>query len=260
MLPALTMKVLALLLAFAAADDVVPVETMLQAAENNIKNGKLDRAKLMLEQAKKHYPDEGRTDYYYGLIYAQQEKPEEAVKAFQGAVKRRPEMIEAHLNLALQLDVLKRYEESDKVYADAAKRFPKDVDLLSEWGTTLILRQRYAEAEGVLKRAIELDPKNAQAQCDLAYVESKIKKVDAAIKRFDAALKSFDDPTCKRQLGDALAASGDLKRAEATYTALLAKDPNEADVLYRRYKVRDALGDKAGATADKLEWEKKKKK
>ncbi|MCC6808831.1 MAG: tetratricopeptide repeat protein [Deltaproteobacteria bacterium] len=255
------MKFLALAaLLVTAAEETVPVETMLAAAENNIKINKLDRAKLMLDQAKKSYPDDGRVDYFYGLVFAQQEKPEDAVKAFEAAVKKRPDMIEAHLNLALQLDVLKRYDASDKVYADATKRFPKDVDLLTEWGTTLILRDKLKEAEDVLKRAAALDPKNGQTQCDLAYVESKLKRAEQAIKRYEAALKSFDDPGCKRQLGDTYAAVGDLAHAEAVYTALLAKDSNDGALYYRRSKVREAKGDKAGAAADKAEWEKRKKK
>jgi tetratricopeptide (TPR) repeat protein len=253
------MIALALCLAL-AAEETVPVETMLSAAENNIKNGKLDRAKLMLDQAKKSYPDDGRVDYFYGLVFAQQEKPEDAVAAFQRAVKKRPEMIEAHLNLALQLDVLKRYDESDKVYAEATKRFPKEADLLAEWGTTLILRQRFKEAAGVLEKAIAIDPKNGQTQCDLAYVEAKLGRAADAVKRYDAALKIFDDQSCRRQLGDALSASGDLKRAEQVYSLILQKDPNEADVWFRRAKVREVLGDKAGAAADKAEWEKRKKK
>lgn len=251
--------------ALIAAEDVPPVETMLSAAENNLKNNKLDRAKLMLDQAKKHYPDDGRVDYFYGLVFAQQEKPEEAVKAFELAVKRKPEMVEAHLNLALQLDVLKRYEQSDKVYAEATKRFPKDLDLLTEWGTTLILRQRYKEAEGVLKKAAELDPKNGQTQCDLAYVEAKLGKAGDAVKRYDKALASgtstmLDEPSCRLQLGDTLAAAGDLHRAEQVYTQLLAKNQDDPDLWFRRNKVRAALGDKAGAAADKAEWEKRKKK
>jgi Flp pilus assembly protein TadD len=247
-----------LLLAFLLAADV-PLETMLSAAESNLQKGKPDRARLMLDEAKKAYPTDGRVDYFYGLAAAQQEKNEEAIGHFRAAIGKAPKMRDAYLQLAMLHDVLGQYELSDGVYKDATKLFDKDAELFAEWGTTLILRKRFKDAEVALKKALALSPKDPTITGDLAFVELKLGKTKDSVQRFEQAFKlGQNDPNVRRQYADALAASGELERAEKVYTELMAKNSGDLDLWYRRSKVREARGDKAGAAADKAEWEKKK--
>ncbi len=244
----------------AVAAETVAVETMLAAAENALKQGKPERARLMLAEAKKSYPDDGRVDYLFGMTAAQQEKHQEAVGHFKAALQKLPGLRNGYLQLAMLYDVMGQYELSDQVYRDATKRFAKDAELFAEWGTTLILRKRWKEAEAALTKALELQPKEATVTSDLAFVELKLGRPKAAVQRFEQAFKLGQaDTAVRRQYGDALAAAGELERAERTYSELLAKDPADGDLWYRRSKVREARGDKPGAAADKAEWEKKKK-
>lgn len=243
----------------AVAAEPVPVDTMLAAAENALKQGKPERARLMLDEAKKAYPNDGRVDYLYGMAAAQQEKNDEAVGHFKAALQKLPGMRDAHLQLAMLYDVMGRYEQSDEVYREATKRFPKDAELFAEWGTTLILRKRWKEAEGVLGKALALQPKDPTITSDLAFVLLKLGRAKESVQHYEQAFKlGQSDPNVRRQYADALASVGDLERAEKIYTELMAKDSADVDLWYRRSKVREARGDKAGAAADKAEWEKRK--
>jgi tetratricopeptide (TPR) repeat protein len=232
-----------------AAD--TPVDVMLGAAESNLRAGKLDRAELMLKQAHESYPSDGRVDLDYGLLYAQREHAKDAVAAFTTALRKNPELRDAYLNLALQNDVMKDYDAADAAYRAGTKRFPADLELWSEWGTTLILAKRYGDAEKALRQALALHAKDGQVTSDLAYAVLQQKRSAEAVKLYESAFASgFSEPDVRRQYGDALAATGELKRAEQIYTELLAKQPASRELLFRRAKVRRALGDAAGASAD----------
>lgn len=233
-----------------------PIEVMLGAAESNLKAGKLPRAELMLKQAHASYPSDGRVDLDYGLLYAQREQAKEAIVAFNTAIAKNPELRDAYLNLALQNDVMKDYDGADAAYRAGTKRFPADLELWSEWGTTLILAKRYPEAERALRQALPLTvhgPKGQDGQVlsDLAYAVLQQKRAKEAVALYERAFATgFSEADVRRQYGDALAASGELKRADHIYTELLAKQPTSHELLYRRAKVRHALGDAPGAAAD----------
>ena len=228
-----------------------PVEVMLGAAESNLRAGKLGRAELMLKQAHESYPNDGRVDLDYGLLYAQREQTKEAVGAFAAAIKKNPELRDAYLNLALQDDVIKDYNGADAAYRAGTTRFPADLELWAEWGTTLILAKRYPEAEKALRHALTLHAKDGQITSDLAFAVLRQDRAKESVKLYEAAFATgFSELDVRRQYGDALAAAGDLKKAEQIYTELLAKQATSKELLYRRAKVRHALGDNTGAAAD----------
>ncbi len=234
-----------------AEEEKPPIEVMLQAAESNLKNGKPDRAALMLKEAHNAYPNDGRVDLDFGLVYAQQEKAKEAVAAFETAIGKSPNLRDAYLNLALQNDVLKNYAASDAAYQKGTARFPKDAELWDEWGTTLILQHKYKEAEHALRQALGIKTGDGQITADLAYAVSRQGRAAEAVKLYETAFAAgIADPDIRRQYGDALSASGDLKHAENVYTELLARAPSDHDLLFRRMRVRRALGNIAGAQAD----------
>ena len=144
-----------LLIVSLAAAETPPVDVMLSAAESNLRNGKLDRAELMLKQARESYPNEGRVDLDFGLLFAQRNQAQPAAEAFAAAIKKSPDLRDAYLNLAMQNDVLKKYDAADGAYRAGTKRFPKDLELWSEWGTTLILAQRFAPSAKDSPRALK---------------------------------------------------------------------------------------------------------
>jgi tetratricopeptide (TPR) repeat protein len=242
-----------------SADDAIPVEAMISAIEGNLKAGRLDRAEALLNEAQRQYPENAHLDYDKGLFFAQKEQPDLAIASFQRALKRQPTLHEAYLNLALEQDLTKKYDEASATYAEGTKHFPGDADLFSEWGTNLILRKHYPDAERVLRRALVLKSGDRLVTADLAFSILKQNRAKEAVALYEQAmagpgnpLEDFQ-PEVRRQYGDALAATGELKKAEQIYSGLLAKDPRNVSILYRREKVREALGDKAGAAKDRAQ-------
>jgi Flp pilus assembly protein TadD len=250
-----------LCMGLSAAEPPFPVQVMLEAAENQLRQQRPDRARAMLVQAKTDYPKDGRVDFLYGVSYAQEDKNELGIASFKAAIEKTPKLRIAHLQLGILYDVLEKYDEAVKVYQKALEIFPNDVEFMAEWGQTLLLNKRFKEAEDVLKRALAVAPKNAEVMADLAHAEARLGRPNDAVRRFEKSITLGNtDPDMKRQYGDALSASGELAKAEAIYTELLAKLPHNAELYFRRYKVREAKGDKNGAALDKIEWEKRKNK
>lgn len=196
-------------------------------------------------------PDSAQKAFAQGQELASQNQPKKAVEAFAEAVRLAPHYRDAHLYYAMQLDVSGDHGRAVSAYEAAAKAFPKDAEIHAEWGTTLIMLKRFDAAVKVLEKAVALAPKELGWLTDLAYAKNRAGDTQGALKLYDQAFSlGFAEPIARRQYGDALAKSGELTRAEQVYSELLAKTPNDRDLLYRRAKVRSANGNVKGAAED----------
>ncbi|HUX45291.1 MAG TPA: tetratricopeptide repeat protein [Terracidiphilus sp.] len=70
------------------------------AIQQHIESGDLDGAHSLLDQAARHFPNDGGLENLLGVIEIQQGHPEQARQAFAAAVKHSPRLVSAYLNLA----------------------------------------------------------------------------------------------------------------------------------------------------------------
>jgi protein-L-isoaspartate(D-aspartate) O-methyltransferase len=109
-----------------------------------------------LEETAQQWLDEGRT--FYRL-----QKFEEALAAFEQAIRLDPNYIEAHQEKGMTLHNLKRYEEALEALEQVIRLDPNRVHPYLTKGNALNALKRYKEALTTFEQAIHLDPNLASA-------------------------------------------------------------------------------------------------
>jgi tetratricopeptide (TPR) repeat protein len=231
---------------------------MIHGAEVRISAKKWEDAERFLkEEALVQFPQNAQLWYQLGIVYAQgsNRNTEEAAKAFAKA---------------------NEFASPD----DDELRGKVQTALKAIWGPLVNSAAKAAEenkleeAEKLLKQATALNPEGPEAWVNLGTVYLRQKKNHEAVQAYEKALAlQPDSPTVSYNLGivyhqlarDAKAAGKTAQateygnKAEATYKAYLAKNPDDVDIknslaaLYQERgdeaKMRETLGDVSTASA-----------
>lgn len=155
------------------------------AAVSNDIEGNRARAKELLGQGKQFYRDD---------------QDEQAVQAFQEAVKLDPELAEAHFRLGLGYEALGKREESEKEYKKAVESYKKyladhedDSEAHYDLGQTYAGLGQYSEAIREYRLATKLKEDDPDMFYDLGVAHTKLAQYDAAAAAFSKSLEIDPD-------------------------------------------------------------------
>jgi tetratricopeptide (TPR) repeat protein len=222
-----------------------------------------------LNEAVRIVPNSAEAIRARGLIYADQQKYDEAIADFDKLIELAPEDLTAYVAKAEVFLRQKKFDEALAAAEKAQELAPRQAEPLVLKGQIHGLQSKYEEAVKDLDQAIQLDPTNVAAMLLRASVYQELKQpekalgdVDQVLKlrpglpmamrlrtavlagsgRFDEAVKQLEqlqqtspgDPQVMLDL--ALVYSGDDKPYEAIelFTKVLAKDPNNVTALRGR--------------------------
>jgi tetratricopeptide (TPR) repeat protein len=110
---------------------------------------------------------------------------EEALVAYDQAIRLDPQLAHVYSSKGNALYMLKRYERSLVAYDQAIRLDPQFTDAYSSKGNALYMLKRYEEALVAYDQAIRLDPQ-------LAHVYSSKGKSLYMLKRYEEALVAYD--------------------------------------------------------------------
>jgi len=113
-------------------------------------------------------------------------------KELREIIRANPNHAEAHYNLGILLQDLKRNEEAEKEYKEANKINPNYADAHNNLGILLQHLRRYEEAEKEYKEAIRINPNHAEAHANLGLLYKDINKKDEARREFLIARGLFE--------------------------------------------------------------------
>ena len=130
-----------------------------------------------------------------GLMHVAQNRPEEAVAAFQEAIKAQREaggkqtaVASVHMNLGVLLDRMKKPKESREQFAKAAEWFrieldenPGSVVAWDRLGDTVAMMGEFKEASDAFEKALALEPTNPSHYEKLSRALEHQKRYDEAI-------------------------------------------------------------------------------
>jgi tetratricopeptide (TPR) repeat protein len=227
----------------------------LQLAAAYRAKGDLEAALATYRRLGEMYPKNPETPFLSGLVYLQQNKKEEARKAFETSLQLGPKSLQA-LQYLVDLDII------DKQFPAALDRVQKE--LASEpksAGLQLLLAKIFAaqknidQAEATLLKVIDANPDLQGAYMILARLYVENKQNDKALQKLDQMLaKKPADTTAlmiKAAIHDEMK---DFTAARATYEKLLAIRPDiyiALNNLAYLYAERFGLPDKAYELARK---------
>ena len=135
-----------------------------------------------LQKTAKQWVEEGNT-----LFYKQQY--EDALVAYERAIRLNPKYAEAYTNKGLALDNLKRYEEAIANFEQAIRLDPNDALVYNGKGWTLNELERYQEALVAFEQAIRLNANNAFAYSRKGYALTQLKRYQEALVAFEQAIR-----------------------------------------------------------------------
>lgn len=151
------------------------------ATVSNDLEGDRGRARELLEKGKQLYRDD---------------EDEQAVQAFQEAVKLDPDLAEAHFRLGLGYEALGKREESEAAYKKAVETYKKylaDHEDESEahynLGQTYAGLGQYSDAIREYRLATKLKEDDPDMYYDLGVAHAKLAQYDAAAAAFSKSLE-----------------------------------------------------------------------
>lgn len=226
--------------------------------------GDLAQAAAQLDVLQDSRPTDPRVFYVTGLLDADRNDLNSAVRNFNEAIKRDPTLYGAWQDLGLAYVKANRWDEAVKVFSDLTQRQPNSVEAAyfhalslynagdmtkAEAETRRALRvdagaveahtllgivlasrgNANVEAADALSQAIALNPNSFDAQFYLGRVQYAMKDYAGAVKSLrTAAQLNPRHVEARFFLGTALESAGESDAAMAEYQSLAKSDPNSA--------------------------------
>jgi tetratricopeptide (TPR) repeat protein len=152
--------------ALLAAAPVTAQNDELQEANQLFKQGQFDRALARVDVYLKGKPKDARGRFLKGLIFAEQGKPNDAIKAFTELTQEFPELPEPYNNLAVLYAAQGQYEKARSALEMAIRTHPSYATAHENLGDI------YAKmASQAYDKALQLDKSNPSAQIKLNLIK-----------------------------------------------------------------------------------------
>ncbi|HEY4283002.1 MAG TPA: tetratricopeptide repeat protein [Chthoniobacterales bacterium] len=185
-------------------------------------------------------PNTARAHVKYGDALQTAERPGDAAKEFEAALKLDPNAESAHYHLGQVLLEQKKLNEGIEHFELAIAAQPHNADIRSEYAAALEGTGRKQQAGEEHQRAIKLSPKTARIHYNYALYLADAGDVDGSISEFQLALKYKPSLShAHYYLGRALFKKRDWEGAKTHYLATAQLDPtapvhNSLGVVYMR--------------------------
>jgi len=189
----------------------------------------LEGARSYIDRLESVRPDDANTYYQKGLVKLSENRPGEASKLFEDALKKDPDFEPA---LSSLLAVLVREKGMERAVARCLAQIEARP---GNHRFHILLAQLYAtdrdydRAIGALEKALEINPDSQDALFGLAQMAQARGSIDEAILKYgELTKKNPDNAIFATTIGILYDMKGDFRKAAETYESVLAKNPDSA--------------------------------
>jgi tetratricopeptide (TPR) repeat protein len=173
-----------------------------------------DEAIRAYQEALRIRPDDSMAHYNLGLALYSERNFDGAVEQYREAIRIRPEYAEAHNNLGNALAAKGNMDEAIREYREALKIRPEDADAHNNLGNALRAEGDLDGAIGEYREAVRIRPEYAEAHSNLGIALADKGNLDGAIGEYRVALKIRPEyAEAHYNLGNALDGKHDLDGA-----------------------------------------------
>ena len=206
-------------------------EQKLRIAESYFKAHKNREAESLLEQVLKRLPDSFGANELMGLVLASEGHEDAANGFFENAVRLRPNLAEAHQNLAANLLRLQKFVLAEQQFKLAALLKPNDYVANHDLGEFYLSRGTLPDAVAYLKKAQEARPESYSNGCDLVLAEIQSGKLQEAEVQIDALMRVRDTGDLHALLGEVKDKEQDYFAAGKEYQRAAQMEPSENNIF-----------------------------
>ena len=227
------------------------VQPDLLEAQRNLASLSLDAQKpaealAISRTVQKQRPKEGVGYILEGDVHAAAKNWDQSVDAYRAGLKAAPGP-ELAIKLHTALTFGGKTAEADRFAADWMKGNPKDAALPLYLGDRAIATNKLPDAQRLYDRVIALQPRNAVALNNMAWVAGQLGRADALSLAERANEAAPNQPAFMDTLAMLLSAKGDNARALDLQKKALALQPNVPLFKLNLAKIHIKAGDKDAA-------------
>jgi Tfp pilus assembly protein PilF len=193
---------------------------------------------VAVEEIDPDVPDAAKEKFRQGVKNASDNKPEQAVKLLQEAIKAHERFYAANMLLAEQLSKLQRYDEAIAAYRKASELKPDRAEAYVGVGVTLVSQKRYEEGIKLLRGVIEVDRELPAPYLSLGYAEMMTGDYKSSEEHLLRALELGRPTLAHIYLANVYEQTGEPLKAVAQLEAYLKENPDSP----QKEAVRDAIG------------------
>ena len=166
-----------------------PDQQTIDEVLNLFKSGKLDKAKIKIENYIKKFPKSFVLFNILGAVCAAQDKLEVAINHHKKSVEINPDYAEGYNNLGIAFQKLGLFEEAVKNFKKTLKLKPNFSLAYNNLGVALKSLNKLDEALVTSKKAVELNPKFADAHNNIGAILQDLGNYEEAYKFYNKAIK-----------------------------------------------------------------------
>ncbi|GAB4362592.1 MAG: tetratricopeptide repeat protein [Kiloniellaceae bacterium] len=212
--------------------------------------GETEAALAELDRLAAERPDSYEPLSRKGNLLRVEERFEEAVTAYDGAVERlerKGEIEPRHWSLlyfrGIALERSDQWERAEADFKHALGLQPDQPYVMNYLAYSWVeKKQNLDEAEAMLERAVKLRPRDGYIVDSLGWVYYRLGRYDEAVVQLERAVELRpQDPTINDHLGDALWQVGRKNEARFQWHRALSLDPEEDQIPLIEEKIRNGL-------------------
>jgi len=140
------------------------------------------------EQAMTYAADFSHARFNLANLYAELDRPEDAIRQFEAAIRIDDQFYPAKVNLSLVYNQLGQNDEAEKLLREVVAQQPALYDVTYSLGLLLVEMQKYREAVGFLEKAAMGLPDRARIHYNLGLLYQLLQDMRRAESELKAAL------------------------------------------------------------------------
>ena len=219
-------------------------------AELALRGNRVQDALTQIQEIQKQRPQEAIGYALEADVHTATKNWAAATVAFEKALKLAPNSSELAVKLHATQVTAQKTREADAFAATWLRNHPKDVAFLLYLGDRAMASTNYAVAASQYQKALDVQPNNAVALNNLAWVASKLGRKDAMSLVEKANSLAPNTPAILDTWAMLLAADKNYSKAIETQKRALQLQPDVALYKFNLAQIQMQAGDKSGAKSN----------
>lgn len=234
--------------ALAVAPDNLPAQRAM--VDIHLAENRTDDALAAARDIQKQRPDQDVGFLVEGGIEASQKRWDRALEIYRAGLKAAPDSTELASRVHTALVASKQLSEAERHAAARVQSHPKDAEFQFYLGDYALANKDLAKAETRYREVLKLQPENALALNNVAWLMATAKKPGSVAMAEKANQLLPNRPVVMDTLALALAAEGKLPQAVETMKKALALENNNPALRFNLAKLLIQAGDKPAAKTE----------